>query len=305
MSANSTTAETGGTSATLQAAAWMVGSILSFSTMAIAGREVSAEFDTFETMFYRSVIGIVIVLAAATLSGRLHEIRTEKFHLHLLRNGSHFFGQNCWFYALTVLPLAQVVTVEFTSPLWVIVLSPIFLQEQLSRARIISAMLGFAGVLIVARPTPSTFDPNLLFAAGAAIGFAGSAIFTKILTRSVTITCILFWLTVTQAVFGLVCAGADGDIALPSSLSLPWITVVAIAGLLAHFCLTTALKLAPAGVVMPMDFLRLPLVAILGVLIYAEPLNPWVLAGAAFILCGNYINIRTESRRRRATPRPV
>src|SRR6056297_2936645 len=231
--------------AVLRAALWMLGAVVSFSTMAIAGREVSFELDTFEIMMYRSVIGLLILMAVASLAGTRSTITGRKPGLHLLRNVFHFTGQNLWFYAITVIPLAQVFALEFTSPLWVMLLSPLVLGERLTLNRILAAAVGFVGILVVTRPSVDTVHKGQVAAALAAIGFAGSAVFTRRLTRTETITSILFWLTVMQAVFGLICAGADGDIALPAADSWPWVALIACAGLVAHFCLTTALRFAP------------------------------------------------------------
>jgi drug/metabolite transporter (DMT)-like permease len=274
----------------------MTGAIGSFSAMAIAGRAVSLDHDTFELMLYRSIVGIVIVVAMAGALGRLGEVTTKNLGLHAVRNVFHFTGQNLWFYAITVVPLAQVFALEFTSPLWSLLLAPLILGERLTRTRVLFAALGFCGILIVARPFSGAADPNLLFAAASAIGFAGSAVFTRLLTRTTTIVCILFWLTVMQAVFGVICAGYDGDIALPTLRALPWLVVIGCAGLLAHFCLTNALSLAPATVVLPIDFLRLPLIAVLGMLIYGEPLDPWVFLGGGVIIAATVANMRSEHR---------
>jgi len=279
---------------TFLAALWMTGAIVSFTSMAIAGRAISFELDTFEIMMFRSFIGLAVVVTVATVTGHLKEVNTRNLGLHGIRNLSHFAGQNLWFYALTVIPLAQVFALEFTSPLWAIALSALVLGERITRTRGLAALLGFIGILIVARPTPDSVNIGQLTAALAAIGFAGSAIFTRKLTRTETITCILFYLTLMQAAFGVIAAGYDGDITLPSNSSLPWLVLIALAGLVAHFCLTTALKLAPATVVMPIDFVRLPLIALVGMLLYAEPLEPWVFLGAAVIFAANYLNIRAE-----------
>lgn len=283
---------------TFHAALWMSGAIVSFTSMAIAGRAISFELDTFEIMMYRSFVGVITVLAVAAATGHLGDITRRNLGLHTIRNISHFAGQNLWFYAITVIPLAQVFALEFTSPLWAILLSAIVLGEAVTKTRGLAAALGFIGILIVARPTPDSISIGQLCAALAAIGFAGSAIFTRKLTRTETITCILFYLTVMQAVFGIIAAGIDGDIALPSATSVPWLVLIALAGLVAHFCLTTALKLAPATVVMPIDFIRLPLIAVVGMMLYAEPLDPWVLIGAAVIFGANYLNIRAEMPRK-------
>lgn len=282
---------------TLRAAAWMLGAILSFTTMAVAGREVSLDLDTFEIMMYRSFIGIVLVVAVAGAAGTLRQVSGQKLGLHAVRNVFHFAGQNLWFYAIAVIPLAQVFALEFTSPLWVMLLSVVILGERLTSNRVLAAAAGFIGILIVTRPAIDTIEVGQVCAALAAIGFAGSAVFTRRLTRTETITSILFWLTVMQAVFGLVCAGIDGDIALPAAASWPWVALIACAGLVAHFCLTTALRFAPATVVMPLDFARLPVIAIVGMAVYGEVLDPFVGLGAIVIFGANYANIVVESRR--------
>lgn len=274
----------------------MIGAIVSFTSMAIAGRAVSLDLDTFEIMMYRSLIGIVIVVSIASVVGTLHEVRTRKLGLHFVRNLSHFAGQNLWFYSITVIPLAQVFALEFTSPLWVMLLAPLVLGERLTRSQAIAAIIGFVGILVVTRPSPETFEIGLLTAALAAIGFAGSAVFTRKLTRTETITCILFYLTVMQAGMGIAFAGFDGDIALPTTANMPWVIVIAIAGLVAHFCMTIALSLAPATIVMPIDFTRLPVIAVVGMLLYAEPLDPYVLIGAVLIFGANYYNIWSSTR---------
>lgn len=285
---------------TLRAAAWMGGTVLSFSAMAIAGREASIALDTFEIMLFRSLVGIVIVTAIAAAAGRLHEIRTDRLGLHALRNASHFAGQNLWFFALTGITFAEVFAMEFTTPLWAILLAPLVLGERIDRRQLLAAGIAFAGILMVARPSPERLDPALLAAAGCAVGFALSALFTRRLTRDQSVTCILFWLTVMQAGLGLAFAGADGDIALPTADALPWLGVVSVGGLTAHFCLTQALARAPAATVMPVDFLRLPLIAVLGALFYDETLHPMVFAGATLIIAANWANLRISAQPGRA-----
>ncbi|MCJ7872219.1 DMT family transporter [Marinovum sp. 2_MG-2023] len=281
---------------TVRAALWMIGAIVSFTSMAIAGRAVSLDLDTFEIMLFRSLIGVAIVITVATAAGTINQVNRRNLGLHLVRNISHFAGQNLWFYSITVLPLAQVFALEFTSPFWVILLAPLILGERLTRIGVFSTIIGFIGILVVTRPSPETLQFGQLTAALAAIGFAGSAVFTRRLTRTASITCILFWLAVMQSGLGLAFAGYDGDISLPTLANLPWICLIALAGLVAHFCLTTALRLAPASVVMPIDFARLPVIAVVGVLLYAEPLDPFVLLGAVIIFAGNYLNIRANTR---------
>lgn len=281
---------------TLRAAAWMVGAVASFTAMAIAARAVSFELDTFEIMMYRSFVGAIVVCVVANAAGTLHQISRRQFGLQLMRNVAHFIGQNLWFLAIMLIPLAQVFALEFTTPLWALLMAPFVLGEKLTRGRVLAAVAGFAGILIVARPTPDTIGLGLIAAACAAIGFAGSAVLTRKLTRTETLTCILFYMTILQLIFGIVCAGYDGDIAIPSIASLPWLIMIAIGGLFAHFCLTTALSIAPAAVVMPVDFVRLPMIAVVGIVFYNEPVDGFVFIGAIMIFAANYVNLLSETR---------
>lgn len=283
----------------LKAALWMSGAIFSFSAMAIAAREINATHDSFEIMAARSVIGLGIVLVAGLATGQLGRITADRLAGHALRNVVHFTAQNLWFWALTLIPLAQVFALEFTAPIWVILLSPLVLGERLTRPRLSAAVLGFLGILIVARPDVSSLNPGVLAAAGAALGFAITSILTKRLTRGETLIGILFWLTVFQAVFGIVAAGHDGQITWPTAQTLPWLGLIGFCGVLAHFSLTSALMLAPVSFVMPIDFLRLPLIAVIGAMVYAEPLDPFVLGGGAVIFLGIWISVRAELGRRR------
>lgn len=289
-----------GTSRPLVAAFWMIGAIVSFSSMAVAGRALSSELSSFEMMMYRSFIGLAIVVVIGAVFGKFGEIKRERLGLHLLRNACHFTGQNLWFSALPLITLAQVFALEFTSPIWVVVFALIFAGERLTRWRGAAVALGFVGALMVARPGVGGDPLGLTLAAASAIFFAGSIVSTRMLTRTETTFGILFWLTLMQAVMGLATTGWDGDIAWPSAASWPFVVMIGCAGLLAHTCLTNALSVAPAIVVTPMDFLRLPAIAIVGALFYGEALDVWVMLGALLIFSGNYANLLAETRRKAA-----
>ena len=276
----------------LAAAAWMTGAIAAFTAMAIATRQIKGAHDTFEILAFRSMIGWGIVVAAGLALGQLGRVRTDRLGSHVLRNLFHFTGQSLWFWAITLIPLAQVFALEFTSPIWVILLSPVFLGERLTRRKLAAAALGFAGVLIVARPGFGHVEPGVLAAAGAAVFFAATTLMTKALTRGEAIISILFWLTLMQAILGTVAMVLMGPVALPTAATLPWLGLIAVAGITAHLCLTTALSLAPASVVVPVDFARLPIIAAVGALFYAEPIEPTLFLGAGLIFAGIWLTLK-------------
>ena len=280
----------------LRAALWMLGSVLAFTVMAVAARNVSQVHDTFEILTFRSAVGFVLVLIYGVSTGRIAEVSTKNLPGHFLRNIVHFTGQNRWFLAISLIPLAQMFALEFTSPIWVILLSPLFLGERLTPLRLCAAALGFVGILIVARPDLSALSPGVLAAAGAAVCFAAVTILTKRLTRGVSVIGILFWLTLMQFCFGLICAGYDDHITWPTAQTLPWLALIGLCGVTAHLSLTTALSLAPASFVVPIDFLRLPLIAVVAALVYAEPIDPWVLVGGAVIFAGIWLNVQSQLR---------
>jgi drug/metabolite transporter (DMT)-like permease len=282
----------------------MLGSIGAFTAMAVSGRAVASDLDTFELMLYRSLIGIFIVLGAGLITRRLHTVTARRLPLHILRNISHFTGQNLWFWALSMIPLAQLISLEFTMPIWVLILAALFLGERLTRRRTFVVFIGFTGALVVARPDFGALDPGMVAAAGAAIGFAGSVVFTKVLTRHETVISILFWLVVLQSIFGLITAGFDGDIARPTLANIPWLVALGAAGLTAHLCLTNALTIAPANVVVPFEFLRLPVLTLVGFLFYDELIDAPVVIGAGLILLANALNLRARAPAAPATPQP-
>ncbi len=283
----------------LKAAMWMIGAIFSFTAMAVAAREISQTHDSFEIMAARSIIGLALVLIIGKAVGQLGHISGHRLSGHFWRNIVHFTAQNLWFWSLTMIPLAQVFALEFTSPLWVILLSPLFLGERLTLSKLAAAGLGFAGILIVARPDITNLSPGVLAAAGSALGFAATSILTKRLTRDEAIITILFWLTAFQAVFGILAAAYDGHINWPTAETLPWLGLIGVCGVLAHLSLTSALTLAPASFVMPIDFIRLPLIAVIGAMAYGEAIDPFVLGGGVVIFLGIWISIRAELQERR------
>jgi drug/metabolite transporter (DMT)-like permease len=215
--------------------------------------------------------------------------------MHLLRNGAHFIANLGWTNAVIVLPLATVFAIEFLMPVWAGLLAVLFLGERFTVSRAGSIAMGFLGVLIILRPGIEAFQPAALGVLLASLGYAVSNIGTKKLIPVQSTIAILFWMNVMQAVMALV----GIDLAFPLRLEAHhwiWAIGIAIGGTAAHYCLTNALRVADAMVVIPLDFLRIPLIAFVGWTFYAERLDLLVFVGAAIIVAGIMWNLRAEMR---------
>ncbi|NJN16677.1 MAG: DMT family transporter [Oscillochloris sp.] len=271
----------------------MAGALFSFMAMAIAGRQLSADLTTFQILFFRSAIGLIVVVGLLLRGSR--RFASNRLGLHLLRNVAHFGGQYGWFYGLAFIPLAQVFAIEFTVPIWTALMAVPFLGERLSRPRMAAVGLGVIGLLLILRPGLDAVHPAALAVLGGAVLFAISNIATKKLAASEAPLTILFYMTFVQLVLSLF--PAISDWILPAAWMWPWLLVVGLSALSAHYCMASAFALADATVVVPMDFLRLPLIALVGAIFYGEPLEWLVLVGGALMLFGNWINIQAERRR--------
>jgi len=277
--------------------AWMVGALLSFLTMAIATREASFTLSAAETLFYRGLIGIGICLVLAQLSaGGFAALKTQRLPAHIVRNVFQFGGQYAWFYAIAVIPLAQVFALEFTVPLWMAALAPFLLKERVTWRRAASLIVGFVGVLIVVRPHNAGISEGAIAMLFGAVGFALGLVYTKRLSSSDSPLAIIFYMTSVQSVLSFPIA-LMGALTLPDAWTCGLLLLVTSTGLSAHYCLAQAFSRADALAVAPMDFLRLPLVMLAGILLYGEPFDLWVIVGGAVVLGGNLINMARTAKR--------
>jgi len=282
---------TAGLPVALRGALWMVGALVSFSIMAVSVRELLHSMGSFEILFIRSFMSLAILLLL--LPRRLASLRTRHFGLHVLRNAFHFGGQYAWVYAISILPLATVFAIEFTMPVWAALLAMLFLGERLNQGRVVMLALGVAGVFVMLRPGVAVIQPAALVMLLGAFAYASTMIATKRLSGHDSAFAILFYMAVIQLPFGLVPALPQW--AWPGLGDLPWVIALGVVGLSAHYCMTRAFRIADAMVVVPIDFLRLPLIAVVGMLFYGERIElPFVL-GAAVIFAGTFYSIRRES----------
>jgi drug/metabolite transporter (DMT)-like permease len=272
----------------------MSGWLMAMLVMAVAGREASRSLHVFQIMEMRSLIGLVLLYPLVHAAGGLATMRTQRLGRHVARNSVHYAAQFGWFFALTLIPIAQVVAIEFTMPIWTAILAVAFLGERLGAARIAAVVLGLVGVAVIVRPGLEHVDPGQMIALAAAVGFAISVILVKSLTATESTVAIIFWMLVVQSAIGLAPAALVWR--TPSAAVWPWILVIAVCGTYSHYCMTQALRHADATMIVPMDFLRVPLTAAAGWLVYREPFDLYTVLGAGLILAANLLNLR------RATP---
>ncbi len=277
----------------LVAVLWMVGTLLSFTLMAIAVRELAGAIHAFEIQFFRSV-GALIILAPFALAKGRASLKTQQPALQVFRNIVHFAAQLGWITGVILLPLSEVFAIEFTTPVWATLIAAVVLSERLNRGRIAAVVLGFLGILVILRPGVAAIEPGTLAVLGAAVGFAITLVSTKALTRTDSAMTILLYMSLLQFPLGAVLAATAWT--TPNLLQLFWLLVIGAVGLSAHYCTARALALADATVVVPMDFMRLPLIVLVGFVLYAESADPLVLLGALMIFAGNYYSIRREHR---------
>lgn len=259
--------------------------------MAIAARELSPELQPHHMAMYRNAICLML-LAPFVLALGWQAVRTDKLRVHVARNTVHFGAQWCWLFGLGALPLTEVFAVEFSAPIWAALLASIFLGERLTRKRVLAIALGFMGIMVLLRPGVAIIDPASIVVLGAALGYGIAYVLTKSLTGVDSPLTVVFWMNVIQLPIGI--AFSFGDFAFPTAPYLPWLAVLGVTGLTSHYCLSQALRFADVTIVAPLDFVRLPLAAMVGWLAYQEGVDIFLILGGAFILLGNWINLRSR-----------
>jgi len=273
-----------------KAAAWMAGWLTAMVVMAVAGRAATKTLHVFQIMEMRSLLGFVLLWPLVHANGGVRALATARLGQQVARNAVHYAAQFGWFFALTLIPIAQVVAIEFTMPIWTALLAVSFLGERLNAARVVAVVLGVVGVAVIVRPGVDHVDPGQLIALAAAVGFAISVILVKSLTRTDSAVTIVFWMLVVQSAIGAIPALLVWR--TPTAAVWPWVLVIAICGTYSHFCMTQALRHAEATMIVPMDFLRVPLSAAAAWLVYGERIDAFTIGGAAMILFANLLNLR-------------
>lgn len=276
----------------------MAVSLASFVLLMVAARELTGRMSTMEILAFRSLVALLVLLALWPRLGR-DAFRTRRLSLHVARNIVHFCGQYAWIWGIAVAPLAVVTAIEFTTPVWVALLAAAFLGERISGPRSVAIVAGVAGILTIVRPGIGAFEPSTLVILAGAFCYAVAILLVKALLRTDRATAVIFYMSLIQLPLGF--AGALFAWVWPIWRDVPWLVAIGVTSLAAHYAMARALSLGDASFVLPIDFLRLPCVALAALILYREPIDVWTLLGAAVIFAGNYWSVRHEAARGSAT----
>jgi len=275
------------------ALAWLAGSLSSFSLLAVGARELSGEISIFQSLFSRSVIGVVYISLILYFSKQKFSIHTDKIKLHSIRNFFHFAGQYGWFVGIGLLPLAEVFALEFTAPIWTLIIAGIVLGEKINSRKLIAVLLGLFGVLVITKPGIEVIDAASFIVLGAAVCFAVTLVCTKSLSSSESPVLILFYMSLIQLPIGFVLALSTW--VWPTPEQWLWLIIIGFTALSAHYCLSKAMQYAEVSMVVTVDFLRLPLIALVGVFLYAEEFEISLLLGGLLMVIGNLVSLSNKA----------
>jgi drug/metabolite transporter (DMT)-like permease len=255
---------------------------------------LSEGYPTMQLVFFSGAIGLVTATALAYRQSGPGALRTRRPWVHVGRGVLIFGSMASFFFALRHLPLADVTAVSYTSPLWIALLAVPVLGEPLGWRRIGAVLVGFGGVLLIARPGGTDAHAALLIALLNAVFYALAMLSTRRFRAHETPAAMMFYMHAVIAVLALVTLPWFWRTPGPADLAL----LLALGGLngVGHFFVMQAYRLAPAAAIAPFDYTALVWAALIGLLVWGEFPNAWVLAGIGLIVVATLTVARAESR---------
>jgi len=265
---------------------WMLFSIFAFCFVAIGVKQINTNINPFQIIFFRAFIGLIaliIILPKKTIIGSFSNIKQ-----HLFRNFFHLIAQYGWVVGIVYLSLAEVTAIEFTTPIWILILAAIFLKEKINAIKIGSIILGFVGVLIIIKPGIELINTKSILVLLSAICFAIAHTTTKKIVKSNSATDVVLIMCLTQLPISFACAYPNWN--CPSYFDCFWLILIGLSGIAAHFSMAKALKKEDISSLISLDYLRLPILVLVGTLFYNEGFDLSFIIGGSLIFIGTYIN---------------
>lgn len=271
-----------------------------FASMDGMLRHITTELHPFQTVFLRSVFGLLI-LSPWLLRTGLDALKTQRPGLHVCRGFSSVFGFTLWVVALSLIPLAEATALSFSMPIFATLGGALILREAVGRNRWLAVLVGFIGVLVIIRPGIAIIQPGALVALVAAAGFAASALITRKLSATEAPFTVVFYVSLFMSIVTL---GMSLPVWRPPSLEMLGVAAASGAlGTIAQLCLVRAYGAADVSVIVPFDFVRLVFVTLIGFFVFAQAPDVWTWLGAILIVGANTLATHRESRAERAAPR--
>jgi drug/metabolite transporter (DMT)-like permease len=265
----------------LEGVAWMLGSGLSFVGVNSIVRGLGTEIPAAQSAFIRFAFGVLFLLPV--LPGLWRKgLPKGALRLSLWRGAVHVAAVLFWFYAMARIPMAQVTAIGYLNPVILLIAGAVLLGETLTLRRMIAVALALCGTLIVLRPGAQAVTSGHLSQICAAISFAGSYLFAKRLSALVPASTVVALLSLTVTI-GLLPLALWVWVPV-APLHIAGLAVVAFLATAGHYMMTRAFRVAPMTVTQPVTFLNLVWAALAGSLIFAEPVDFWVLLGGGLIL---------------------
>jgi drug/metabolite transporter (DMT)-like permease len=263
---------------------------LFLTLMVVCAKFLGSRLDSLQITFVRSFVGLLFVLPLALKHGR-NIYRTKVPLRHFQRGGIGILGNTCLFYSVTHLVLADAMALQFSRPLWGVVLALIILKESVGWRRGLATVIGFGGILLMTRPFDSGFDPNSIVGALGAVFAALVIVSIKQLARSEGTMVIMFYYAFWGAVLSFPPAAYVWQ--WPSWSDWAVLVAVGFVGIVGQTLVTMGVRQAETSVVLPFDYLRIVYAFFIGLWLFDEVPNAYSAAGTLIIVASTlYILIR-------------
>ena len=277
----------------LWGAAWMILAGFCWTIMTILVRQLSADYSSFEILFFRNLVSVCILLPLAMRSG-LSSLKTQRLPLHSLRALLSYIGVLLLFYGIANIPLPDVTALSFTQPLFVVILAALILKEAVNGARWIAVIAGFVGLLVIVRPGVVAVELATILVLLSAFSYAVSNICVKRLMTTDTANQSVFYFNLLMLPIALVPALFVW--VTPALADLPLFVAIGVNGTIAVYAYARSFTLADASAVMPFDFLRMPMAATAAFLLFSETGDIWTWVGSVIIFASSYFLARSSSK---------
>ncbi len=270
---------------------------IALTMMAVMVKFLGKDISPLEIQFFRSIIGLMLVVPLFWREP-LAPFRTPKLNLHILRGALGAAANAFLFYSITHLPLADAMALQFSRPLWTIPLALFFLGEVVRGGRLVASLVGFAGILVFAKPFTGGFDYNALIGATGALFGALAIIDVKKLSETEETRAIVFHFAFWNTLFSLI--PAVWVWITPSMVQLLWLLAIGVLGIIGQLWITQGFKLGDASALVPLDYARIVYGAVLGFFIFGEIPGLLSYIGMALIIGASLYIVLSEQRRTKA-----